>query len=690
MAGRLKLAIKYSIIAFAAILLAEIFIFNFSSIFHSNLPVKQIDLSSVQAQREEAVFANGKVYFNHLKPTASLIFSGQGVPVESISFVFSGTPSLNSAGIFITDEQYTRDYKYVGEFKFSPQARQQTVWVRVRSTGNLSSAMINFVKPTGFNLQINAIYLNKAKPFNFSFLRFFLLLFAAWFIILTKTFGWHKIVFDPQENKYKLASAAAILVCVITAIFIFGALSNPLWEMASKSRYPFTSVQSKSYDPYLLVFDAFQKGHANIDIVPPIQLSQLLNPYYADARAGINYLFDYAFHEGKYYVYYGLAPVLFIYYPVYAVSGFLPSVNFTAFALALFAILFIYGAYKQLVKTFLKQVNLLLYLFSYVAIVFGSFLFMQQADAFRYELPMLSMYAALSAAVMFSFAAYNNVENKRKYIAYLALAGLSVAVIPITRPNALLMIVALLAPLYAVMFSEKSTDKQLKIYGSAAFLIPVFIGAVLIAWYNAARFGSIFDFGLNYNLSYDYVVKRAMSLANIPAAIYYYFFDFPDFSSQFPFITAGRHFINTAGVYMPQAVGSMGIFAVPLTWLLFFGWKKDEGFSKNDKLLKTTFWLVMAVGVFIAFYAFSKITIYSRYSCDIRLPVLMFAGLFMLNAYNNVLQNKYASNFMYKLFMAFLIVSIFIGFAAIFSSEMMWIQKAAPGIYMAWHNLIVF
>ena len=35
----------------------------------------------------------------------------------------------------------------------------------------------------------------------------------------------------------------------------------------------------------------------------------------------------------------------------------------------------------------------------------------------------------------------------------------------------------------------------------AAFLLPVVLVAVGLMWYNAARFGSPFDFGANYNLT---------------------------------------------------------------------------------------------------------------------------------------------------------------------------------------------
>ena len=83
--------------------------------------------------------------------------------------------------------------------------------------------------------------------------------------------------------------------------------------------YPLTD-DIENYNIYEQQFDAFLKGQLYLDIPVDTNLLSLENPYDKTERAatGVLYAWDHAFYHGKYYSYYGTAPILVFYYPYFS------------------------------------------------------------------------------------------------------------------------------------------------------------------------------------------------------------------------------------------------------------------------------------------------------------------------------------------------------------------------------------
>ena len=62
---------------------------------------------------------------------------------------------------------------------------------------------------------------------------------------------------------------------------------------------------------------------------------------------------------------------------------------------------------------------------------------------------------------------------------------------------------------------------------AAAFLLPVVLVAAGLMWYNAARFGSPFDFGANYNLTGNDMTQRGFNAVRIGPAVFTSLFERP-------------------------------------------------------------------------------------------------------------------------------------------------------------------
>ena len=76
-----------------------------------------------------------------------------------------------------------------------------------------------------------------------------------------------------------------------------------------------------------MLAQAMAKGQLYLEEEPPQWLKDMEDPYDKGARdeaqkeTGEPYLFDVAYHDGHYYVYFGVVPVLLFYLPFYLLTG---------------------------------------------------------------------------------------------------------------------------------------------------------------------------------------------------------------------------------------------------------------------------------------------------------------------------------------------------------------------------------
>lgn len=120
---------------------------------------------------------------------------------------------------------------------------------------------------------------------------------------------------------------------------------------------------------------SMSQGKLYLEEEPPDWLQQMDDPYDKGARdelqkeTGEPYLFDVAYYQGHYYVYFGVVPVLLFYLPFYLATG----ASFpTAIGVLLAVIAFILGCSALLdrfARYHFKQVSLGLYLLLQIALV---------------------------------------------------------------------------------------------------------------------------------------------------------------------------------------------------------------------------------------------------------------------------------------------------------------------------------
>ena len=156
---------------------------------------------------------------------------------------------------------------------------------------------------------------NGTIPFHFRAGRF-VVLWAAVFgmLLLKKDSRLHQISFDAQDARGR--QKRFVVVFGFTAILLAGAFFFVRINPACRQNLAVHHAQ------YQELAEALSEGKVSVGDAEKALLA-VKNPYDTIAlqAAGIGYRADYAYHDGKYYVYFGIVPVLLLYLPYYLLTG---------------------------------------------------------------------------------------------------------------------------------------------------------------------------------------------------------------------------------------------------------------------------------------------------------------------------------------------------------------------------------
>ena len=127
------------------------------------------------------------------------------------------------------------------------------------------------------------------------------------------------------------------------------------------------------------------------------QLNKLKNPYEWKQRSNIKYKWDRAFYKGKYYCYFGVVPVLFVYLPIYMVTGALISTKIYVLMMCVICMFLMCNLIMTIVNRWKKPVNVWVIASLVVCFISSSFLLYSINGSKFYEAASIS---ALASALM--------------------------------------------------------------------------------------------------------------------------------------------------------------------------------------------------------------------------------------------------------------------------------------------------
>ena len=218
--------------------------------------------------------------------------------------------------------------------------------------------------------------------------------------------------------------------------------------------------------------------------------------------------------------------------------------------------------------------------------------------------------------VLITYLAATSIEGKWGFF----LAGVGISAAMATRMH--LLIVGLWPAWYLLSKNWNKLKKELLrnvVYG----IFPLIITSLFILYYNYARFGNIFDVGLNYHVMGDifrdeFIVYGAFNLYYLPKNFYYQFIAYPFFAKDaMTFFMGGSLFLLS-----------------PVFFAVFWAFREKEKISLKLILILTILLTNLPI---LLLMGTGWLQFGPRYSLDYSIPLIILTALGIKNWPNRII-----------------------------------------------------
>lgn len=664
---------KTILIGGAVILCLELFVFNYAAygIFFGKYKTAPVNLLTGNAQVSGM---EGSPLSGDAGTDVHITLPGLSQPVYDvkIDMVFQnkteadpGTPFVEVA-VDAMDDTNSADYRYDVANGTVVRDDAGTAFLRLNLSGNVKALRLRFHCDSGF-YTVSGLTLNAPIPLHLSLLRsallFGVVLLFCLFLYLArsgKTYGAQPLMLR------RLVFFAAL-------VFLIGSLA--VMQLSCYDDYgtlpDFGGQESGNQITQELV-DAFESGQVTLQETPGEDLLALENPYDWSQRseADVYAKWDHLLFNGKYYSYYGIAPVLLLFLPFHLLTGLYFSTPLAVLLFGGIGIVFLSLLFIKICDLWCARVPTVLLFCSYLLLLSSSGIYYCFAYLNFYEIAQSSgfmftaagFYFLLCSNVVFVPAqqalslptpAKEKVDRPIRLV-LVALSGCCLSLAVLCRPTlALYCVIALIFLWFGLTRKLREVrrakgEMKLRKYlpGLVPYLLCALLPFALIGGvqmiYNYIRFGSFTDFGIQYSLTINDFTRSAFHLDFVTIGFYNFLFAFPHFLPRFPFVASdfselsmnGYYFIanrNAIGLFW-KALPAWGIFALP------FAAKK---MTRDEK--KQTLCLLLPLSViapFIIIFSIWESGYGVRYGADFNWQILLGGLLCLFLFYNRCAERQ--------------------------------------------------
>ncbi|MCM1539995.1 MAG: hypothetical protein NC121_01910 [Blautia sp.] len=547
------------ILFLAVSFLAELFLFNYKH--WQTLPNHEvfpglITLGDAYIPNEDGTYSVGDGDYSIILPELDLDLRSVYFNV-TVHGGDSTLPTVFSVYQYVTDAGHSFEYSLPVKDLWSNQPKSR--YLIYHLYGNCTGLRFLPLLPAGSTVSMD-IRLNPVIPLSFSLLRMTGLFFILCFLYL----------FRPSSPIYNIAylKISAPLRAAMLA-FLFLAHLAVFWKLAGLDPDCTWNIP-EHHRQYQKLAESFREGFMALLEEPAEAFSSMVNPYDLDQREDIlirnnaTYLWDTAYFDGKYYVYFGVVPVLLFYFPYHILTGgALPNhiAMFLALALLLLGII---GVLHESIKKWFPRLSLGAWFLTMETFLMGSNLIYMAKRPDMYSVPIAT---GLAMGMLGLWCFLRADEKDHISLKYLAAGAFLTALTAGCRPQLLLFMVFPVILFGRYLFSREFYRTKEGRRAVLAAAVPILAVAAFLMYYNQARFGSVFDFGASYNLTTNDMRYRGWAWGRIPFGIFVYLFQPVRLITKFPFVEA----LYTRSQYMGVTIQEYtpgGIFAAHLfPWL---------------------------------------------------------------------------------------------------------------------------
>ena len=597
--GLLRGARRRALVAAALVacaLGAEVFLGNVKYFAtHDYTPIQLFDYLDETVPRND----DGSVTLSG--DSTALHFTGIDQPLynlqlEGLVFHYAQAPEREAAqNPLFTIQIAASDAANSAEFaggSWDVAVRAPRSWNRVLDfSGDIASLTLTAAPYDGeymwysFDYTLTGISANAPQPFAFSWLRFAVLLAACaavWSFRPGSSLWRARYLEHPRRFLPGVAVCAGAL-CLLALLTPFADPFNSgvataqyngnNWDGGSRISFTkhISDWQHDTGNQLGSLASSLLDGRLDLALDPPQSLLEMDNPYDTAARAAQapDALWDVAFYNGRYYVYFGVVPCLLFQLPFEALTGIPDLPNCAGMmVMAIAAVIAAFGLVKQAARRWFPQISAAAYLLASTAVAGCGQMYYLLFRANVYEYVILCGASFVLLALWQWMAAANTpTEHRGRMLAHLVIGSLCMALVAGCRPQMEIFAFLALPIFWRRYLTEKRLFSRRGAVELVLFVLPFVPVAAGLMWYNNVRFGSPFDFGANYNLTSNDMTKRGFNAGRIGPAIFYYLFSAPNLKAVFPFVDATRAATNYVGRSISELFYG-GIFTcTPFLWV---------------------------------------------------------------------------------------------------------------------------
>lgn len=506
-----------TVLALILALVVEIAVFNFQtfqSLMFGDVRLSPDSSLSLTGDNKCEITSKGSYYFE--------IKEGK---LEGLAVRSNGDAKVELK-LLLVDEGHSQPYEIVkqniGNYKY----------LRLHTYGSASWINVEvFSREENIDLELD---FNAVKPLDISKKRLCVAFFLSAFIIALRPSSFLHL--HSYRRRY---FRVALAICLVGGI-----------SLACFAGYnPSVPAEKQHQHQYYDLARALSEGQLCLDDEVSESLKSLENPYDPSSRdeEGLvrhqDYLWDHAYYNGKYYVYFGVLPALLFHLPYYLITGGeFPNWIAVLISLSFFAVGLVF-LFSNICERWFKGCSQALFLLSVFIAMLGSWVVYLCGYPDLYAVP-ISLGLALQVWGLAFWVKSTRCPNKIS-VPFAMLGSACIALTLACRPQ--MTISGLIGLVLVGRYLKKGRNFIRPI---AIALIPFVFVAVAVGIYNFARFGSPFDLGANYNLTTNDMTHRGFELDRLSLAFFAYLVQPPNVDLASPYI----HSVSLASSYSGQLI----------------------------------------------------------------------------------------------------------------------------------------
>lgn len=508
-------------------------------------------------------------------------------------------------------------------------AASEYIWLETFGEVKAVKLTVSSLSGVGRVFRINNLTFNAARELDISLIRLMAVFFfvSVCYIFLFEKQIWRADCVTPAKWKVILP---VVLIGIAAIISFAWAGANPL-------------VTQPVHNEYAPLARAFLQGETSVgnasELVKSTEGKIVFWNLYSD-----EVMFDYAYYDGKYYVYFGALPCVVFFVPYYLLTGrdlpnYIPVIS-----LCMIMLTEIYLFLGMIIRRYYRQTPYAARLLMTAAACGGMYIpfFISVPDhymiaiAFGVDLSLAGVMCWMKA-----FHSHNGDQFEEKSqirIGYLTLGSVCMAAVSLCRPTLLIIGLVLIVVL---LIKEKKEIMGMRGMGLIrlifAIAIPYAIFALICMCYNYVRFDSPFDFGASKNMTtipfngskgyFPYLIARS---------VYEYLLAPAVFTADYPFFTyQGWRQITDGSSILAVTKPDIGLFTgTPVLWLggVCIGYRKK---IKEKGLLLPLFAMLICAFVLMIFATVFTFCITDRYTMEFSIIFFMIAFIGIMELYDD-------------------------------------------------------